>query len=275
MEFLQGIIAFKPLEPNDLIALLAMAVSCMAAIIASRANRQAKQNYEREQRFFDDQKDREQRFFDDQKAREQRFFDDQRDRELSAQVAANYLSLEIQSSEIFKYTAENDALIGPLRGPNGRWQGRDRAAGRAVLLNLYYQSLNLFEVCARFRRRDMVEPEVFASWVAWFLEILEDDYFRSQWRPLIRGNYTNDIRSIFDVGVEIFEAGLGDEECQTAFYDAVSRIMAKPTGPCSVIAGWPEEMKDVHSWEKLKEMSFSNGEEAATTPATPPDLRVA
>jgi hypothetical protein len=29
--------------------------------------------------------------------------------------------------------------------------------------NLYFQTLNLFEVCARFRRQEIIEHQVFAS----------------------------------------------------------------------------------------------------------------
>lgn len=247
---IQEWVAVEALKPNDLIALVALVLSTIAFVLTLLTY-----------------------------VRERRFFEDVRLRERHAQVAANYLALETQSSEIFKYTAENEELIGDLRGNITKklWNDPSRAAGRAVLLNLYYQSLNLFEVCARFRRNEIVEPEVFASWLAWFLEILEDSYFRSQWRPVIRSNYTSDVRRIFDVGLEIFEAKPKIGRRDEAFYAAVAEIMAKDKVDCAVIARWPTDMKEAHSWRQMdaSKAFLSNGGEARTTPGTPPGLQVA
>lgn len=50
--------------------------------------------------------------------------------------------------------------------------------------NLYFQTLNLFEVCARFRRQKIINSDIFASWIAWFYDTLDDWYFRDQWPDL-------------------------------------------------------------------------------------------
>ena len=70
--------------------------------------------------------------------------------------------------------------------------------------NYYFQCLNLFEVCANFRRQGVIKPAVFASWVAWCEDIAKDWYFQSIWWSELRGNYTRDVRDIFDIGVGIF-----------------------------------------------------------------------
>ncbi len=46
---------------------------------------------------------------------------------------------------------------------------------------------------------------MFASWVAWFYDTLDDWYFREMW-PDFRGNYTDDVRDIFDLGIALFKA---------------------------------------------------------------------
>jgi hypothetical protein len=120
-----------------------------------------------------------------------------------------------------------------------------------------YQSLNLFEVCARFRRQDLIKPEVFSSWVAWMAELLEDDFFRACWHSGIRSNYTRDVRDIFDVGVEIYAAGMPRDRRDQALYEAVAEIM----GDCAVTAGWLADMEKETEWKALRSSRkyFSNG----------------
>lgn len=158
-----------------------------------------------------------------------------------------YLNLEVASSEVFKYEAEQDLKLRPFRTVYVD------AAERAVLIdmpeakiayNLYFQTLNLFEVCARFRRQDIIEHQVFASWVAWFYDTLDDWYFRAMWSDF-RSNYTDDVRDIFDLGILIFtehgEIPSGDEDEESvrdanrkrAFYTAVAGQMQ-----CTEIDGW-------------------------------------
>ncbi|TGX56033.1 hypothetical protein E5A73_02680 [Sphingomonas gei] len=192
-------------------------------------------------------------------------------REGRASIAGNYLALETASSEIFKYMAENHDRIGKLRGtvPDKVLGASKNAEALGVLLQLYYQSLNLFEVCARFRRDDLVKPEVFASWIAWMVEILEDSYFRRHWGALIRSNYTRDVRDIFDIGVDIFSRPLEEQLRNRAFYEAVGEIM----GNCPVIANWLSDTKKATKWTDLTSHRkyLSNG---TMQPASPVQLPI-
>lgn len=214
-------LSLKAMGTSDVIAVLAMAASAFSAFYAWYAVRAARQQFEAGQA-----------------------------RERDVHVAANYLALETASSDIFRYTAENESCVAPIRGEvaEEQWSGARHADARATLLNLYYQSLNLFEVCARYRRQNMVRAEVFASWVSWFAEILEDSYFRAQWHPVVRANYTKDVRDIFDVGVGIFNAIPEPERRQAAFFSAVAEIM----DDCETIAGWLSGIREERVWSQLK-----------------------
>lgn len=169
---------------------------------------------------------------------------------------SNYMELEIQSSQIFKFTAEKADLMEKFRGDDlpkdwrdGRW-----VKERETTLNLFFQSLNLFEVCARMRKKDQMFPaEVFASWVSWFTEILESRFFRAEW-PTIRTNYTDDVRTIFDVGVDIWETLPPDQRIAN-FYKAVAWIMRDDKDvPCAEIAEWPRRLiEEELSWEKIQQ----------------------
>lgn len=231
---------------TNLIGILAALIAAASALFAWLAMRSARRQFERTEA-----------------------------RENGAAIAGNYLALETASSEIFKYMAENHDGIGALRGEISTEVMADpsKAEALGVLLQLYYQSLNLFEVCARFRRDKLIKAEVFASWVAWMIEILEDGYFRANWKAVIRSNYTRDVRDIFDVGVEIFSRKMAEERRNRAFYAAVAEIM----DDCPVIADWLTDMKKETKWKTLKSSRKfrSNGTSRKTPPAKPPRLPVA
>jgi hypothetical protein len=179
--------------------------------------------------------------FDIASAREERFFKEIAERDRRVQIASAYMTLETQSSDIFRHTGEHAEMLLLFRGdpqPAVTAAHPDYAKAREVTLNLYYQSLNLFEVSARFRRDEIMEHSVFASWVAWFIELLDDQFFRDNW-PNIRANYTPDVRDIFDVGTEIYGALTDPAQREAAFYDAVADIME-----CEEIRGWTRKLKD-------------------------------
>jgi GNAT superfamily N-acetyltransferase len=168
---------------------------------------------------------------------------------IKTEQATAYLSLEMYSSEVFKYEAEHCALLLPYRSisrPASLPGGVAEANAAGVAVNLYFQTLNLFEVCTRFRKKGVIEAEIFASWVAWFYDTLDDWYFRAQWREGIRENYTPDLQAIFDAGVAIFDRlGDADEPAidlqrKRAFYEAVGGQLA-----CDEVRGWLGKTRDV------------------------------
>ncbi len=260
----------EALTPTNIIAILATVVAIYSVFLSRRSAHIAKE----QQKLA--------------REREDSRFNQLAERELQVRVAANYLALETSSSDVFKYTANNEVKMAPLRGEVDAaiWSADDQVEGRGILINLYYQSLNLFEVCARFRRRDMITPEVFASWIAWMVEILEDSFFRDRWLPQIRSNYTRDVRDIFDVGVEIFSDPQRADKRNELFYAAVADIMAEtgvegaePNGsrPCAVIEGWLEDIEKSKKWITLPSHPDhpSDGTNPERSPATLPSSRAA
>ena len=166
---------------------------------------------------------------------------------LRVEKSSAYLNLEVASSDVFKYEAEHSEKLAPYRLLRASATARRKAiadAPNAVFAyNLYFQTLNLFEVCARFRRQDVIEHEVFASWVTWFYDTLDDWYFRDQWAGL-RDNYTDDVRDIFDLGIRIFDdLGDGADEVvdrkrRRRFFEWVAAHMN-----CTEIRDWPTRVE--------------------------------
>ena len=168
---------------------------------------------------------------------------------LRVEKSTAYLALEVASSDIFRYEAENFERLAPYRemfaspGDIKALTASD-SENAIIAYNLYFQTLNLFEVCARFRRQEVIEHEVFASWVTWFYDTLDDWYFRDQW-PDLRGNYTADVRDVFDLGLQIFSDipverhhVRGDEvdhARRREFFRRVALVM-----DCEEIEGWQD-----------------------------------
>src|SRR3546814_5515542 len=74
-----------------------------------------------------------------------------------------------------------------------------------IAYNLYFQTLNLFEICARFRRQGIIEHQVFASWVAWFYDTLDDWYFREMWEDFRRSEeHTSELQSLMRISYAVF-----------------------------------------------------------------------
>ncbi len=166
-------------------------------------------------------------------------------RERRIEKSSAYLQLEVHSSEAFKYQAENAHRMSPLReAARPATLPRPDHEAWETALNYYFQCLNLFEVCSNFRRHRIIQKQVFASWVAWFYDILNGWHFREIWTSELRTNYTRDVRNIFDVGVEIFELHPDDETRKREFYRAVAHLM----GGCDVVENWPDEMKAAPVW---------------------------
>ncbi len=149
-------------------------------------------------------------------------------RESRVEKSSAYLDLETTSSEIFRYQAEKFLDMKPARQWDGRadtWSDKNENAAE-LAEQFYFQCLNLFEVASNFRKKEIVDHGVFASWVAWFYELLEEPYFRATWDQ-IRANYTDDVRNIFDAGCLIFESGLPEASRRSAFYEAVAHTLRR------------------------------------------------
>lgn len=175
-------------------------------------------------------------------------------RERRIEKSSAYMDLEVHSSEAFRYQAENARTMAPFRQVDRpeRLPPKDHDAWETTL-NYYFQCLNLFEVCSNFRRNRIIADQVFASWVAWFYDLLKDWYFRSIWETELRSNYTRDVRNFFDVGVAIFEQHSDQAERERAFYAAVAHLM----DDCPTIRNWLDETGQVPVWPPARPQRYT------------------
>ncbi|MBR0553283.1 hypothetical protein [Stakelama marina] len=113
-----------------------------------------------------------------------------------------YQRLEIESNAVFKFEAEHSDILPffktHLAPGRAEYERRAREGDDFLTARKYYENCcNLFEISARLRQKDIVDPEVFASWVAWYFDTLLEWGFRALWHDL-RDNYTPQLRMVFD-----------------------------------------------------------------------------
>lgn len=147
-------------------------------------------------------------------------------RELKVQKVELYHRLETGSIELFKFEAANVARLKP-------YQDLTRNAATAQKLDdedafisrkFYEQTMNLFEMAARFRKKNIIEPEIYGSWVIWYYDTLLQWGFREEW-PDLRQNYTEEIRAVFDKPVSEFNATESDVLRKRRFFKHVGDLI--------------------------------------------------
>ena len=131
---------------------------------------------------------------------------------LEARQTEIYQRLEFESMSVFRFEAENKAVVPQFKThlappdfmgpPSGAAERRAREEAQLCARKYYEITCNLFEIAARLRKKDgYMDPEVFGSWVAWFFDTLCEWGFRAAWADL-RENYTTHLRDdVFDVFV--------------------------------------------------------------------------
>lgn len=121
-----------------------------------------------------------------------------------------YQRLEIESNRVFEFEARHPELVPQMKlhlAPV-RWLGdievKDEYGKRmderkiAMIARKYYEmNCNLFEIAARLRIKNLIDGDVFGSWVAWYFDTCTEWGFRALWADL-RDNYTKELRDIFD-----------------------------------------------------------------------------
>lgn len=188
---------------------------------------------------------------------------------LSAQRIEIYQRLEIESNRVFEFEARHPQLVPMMKrrlAPvhsldelNVQNEYGDRMDARqiAMIARKYYEmNCNLFEIAARLRKLDLIDADVFGSWVAWYFDTGTEWGFRALWADL-RDNYTADLRGIFDplcvaliaawdvphaegrlspVRADSSLPDVTEEEVERrrgAFYEQIGTLLA-----CPVISGW-------------------------------------
>jgi hypothetical protein len=85
------------------------------------------------------------------------------------------------------------------------------------------QILNLFEMACRFRRKNVMEAEVFGSWVIWIWEVCQRPVFRRQWygEGGLEYNYVEVLRELINMGLLLSDTSTLSETLEirrTAFF---------------------------------------------------------
>ncbi len=121
-----------------------------------------------------------------------------------------YQRLEIESNRVFEFEARHPQLVPMMKrhlAPveklddlvvQNEYGDRMDARQIAMVARKYYEmNCNLFEIAARLRKLELIDRDVFGSWVAWYFDTGTVWGFRALWADL-RDNYTADLRAIFD-----------------------------------------------------------------------------
>lgn len=113
-----------------------------------------------------------------------------------------YQRLELASNDIFRFEAEHLDILDRL---NCVEHSCDKSSSEYRGLIAYVtQVLNLFEIAVRFRKQNIMPPDVFGSWVIWFYDLCAADNFPSIWQD-VRINYLADLREIMDRCISLIE----------------------------------------------------------------------
>jgi hypothetical protein len=158
---------------------------------------------------------------------------DNEDRAQEARKIEIYQRLEIESNRVFEFEARHPQLVPKMKrrlAPvvqigdlvvQNEYADRMDGAQIAMIARKYYEmNCNLFEIAARLRRRELVDEDVFGSWIAWYFDTITEWGFRALWHDL-RDNYTADLRSVFDglVSILIEEWDIPHHQGTFAHYD--------------------------------------------------------
>jgi hypothetical protein len=148
----------------------------------------------------------------------------QQSRLVELQKQQTYQRLELASNELFRFSASNATVLVRYQAMEKEPAGALTDVEKVVADNHIYQTLNLFEMAARFHRKRFFEDEVFGSWVMWYYEMLRSWYFRETWIE-IRPNYTSEMRLVFDKAVEDFNPGTDEDVRRKQFFAHVAKVL--------------------------------------------------
>lgn len=140
-----------------------------------------------------------------------------------------YTNLELASNELFKMEIDHPFLI-KLYDENYTIESISDEI--SFQLEEYTASiLNLFEIQYRLRKKNEIDPIIFASWIQWFFDALHGNLFRHYWSQ-IKMNYDPNFRNFLDSLVYV----INDKnilEKEKLFFLKAAELMN-----CKVIATW-------------------------------------
>ncbi len=122
-----------------------------------------------------------------------------------------YQRLEIQSIELFRFETDHPELVARLWHPEevDALPDDDKmppAVRSYQMMQYICQILNLFEMACRFRRKNIIETDVFGSWVIWIWELCNQPPFQQRWLDGLQFNYVQDFRNLMNTGIAFASA---------------------------------------------------------------------
>jgi hypothetical protein len=148
---------------------------------------------------------------------------------VKVQKRDTYQRLELASNEVFRFAADNAAVLARYDGmkPDPSIDFEKTVVENAIADSYIYQTLNLFEMAARFRKDKFFDDEIFGSWVIWYYAVLGSWYFRRTWEET-KHNYTSEMRRVFDRPAKQFDQEPDDAKRKRNFFAHVARELNCP-----------------------------------------------
>jgi hypothetical protein len=110
-----------------------------------------------------------------------------------------YQKIEFASIDLFRFENQNsdkcwrlydDEYILPSENSKEYWE----------VLNHVTQILNLFEMTCEFRKEQIINDEIFCTWVPWFWDISQKRTLVKLW-PDLKKNYSEELQKVIDTGI--------------------------------------------------------------------------
>lgn len=146
-----------------------------------------------------------------------------RDREVARREI--YQRLELASIDLFRFEADHIDLIRPLY--SGDPPPADPAAAHAYR-NYICQILNLFEMAMELCCSDVIDDEVFGSWIPWFEELGQAPGFAPLWRAGLRDNYTGSLAAVMDIAILPDREGFHERVAALVHEESCARGFRRP-----------------------------------------------
>lgn len=112
-----------------------------------------------------------------------------------------YQKLELASIDLFKFEVQNAKDLWCLYSAEEKFPEKNTAARWAVQ-EYVCQIMNLFEMIIEFKIQEIIDEQVFLSWVQWFWDMSCADNFGQIWDD-VGMNYTAPLRKAINSGITI------------------------------------------------------------------------
>jgi len=112
-----------------------------------------------------------------------------------------YQKLELASIDLFKFEVQNAKDLWCVYSAEEKFPEKNTAARWAVQ-EYVCQIMNLFEMIIEFKIQEIIDEQVFLSWVQWFWDMSCADNFEKIWDD-VGMNYTAPLRKAINSGITI------------------------------------------------------------------------